>query len=81
MNGNRICFDKISHARVLELSYHELSFSFIFPNNLLLELNVGIVRLISFLHELFTHLTMILCHAQSMFQTLFGLLIGILPTY
>jgi hypothetical protein len=73
MNGNHISFDKISHARVLELSYHELSFSFIFSNNLLLEPKIGMVQLISFLHELYTYLTMIQSHVGSMFQTLFDL--------
>jgi hypothetical protein len=62
------CLGKICHARVLDSSYHELSFhsSFV-PNNILLELGDGIVRLISFQHELFTHLTMIQSHVESMF--------------
>jgi hypothetical protein len=34
-------------------------FTLIFPNNLLLEPEIDIVRLISLLRELFTHLTMI----------------------
>jgi hypothetical protein len=54
------CLGKICHARVLDSSYHELSFcsSFV-PNNILLEPGGGIVQLISFLCELFTYLTMI----------------------
>jgi hypothetical protein len=61
------CFGKICHMRVLDSSYHELSFSLFVPNNLLLEPEVAIIQLISFLRELFTHLTMIQSHAESMF--------------
>jgi hypothetical protein len=54
------CLSKICHARVLDSSYHELSFHFSFvPNNILLEPRGDIVRLISILHELFTRLIMI----------------------
>jgi hypothetical protein len=76
------CFSKICHARVLDSSYHELSFhcSFV-PTKIVLEPGVGIIRLISFLCELFTRLTMIQCHAKSMFQILFGLSIRVLPPY
>jgi hypothetical protein len=38
-----------------------------FPNNLLLEPEIGIVQLIYFLCELFTSLTMIQSHTESMF--------------
>jgi hypothetical protein len=77
-----LCLGKICHARVLDSSYHELSFHYSFvPNNILLEPGGGIVRLIAFLRELFTHLTMIQCHAKSMFLTLFVLSIRILPPY
>jgi hypothetical protein len=74
------CLGKICHARVLDVSYHELSFhsSFV-PNNILLEPRGDIVRLIFFLHELFTCLTMIQSHVESTFQTLFGLLIRVCP--
>jgi hypothetical protein len=76
------CLGKICHARVLDSSYNELSFRYSFvPNNILLEPGGGIIRLISFLRELFSHLTMILSHAESTFQTLFGLSIRILPSY
>jgi hypothetical protein len=47
----------------------------------LLEPRGGIVRLISFLRKLFTRLTMIQSHVESMFQTLFGLSIRVLPSY
>jgi hypothetical protein len=76
------CLGKICHVRVLDSSYHELSFcSLLVPNNILLEPGGGIVRLISFLRELITRLTMIQSHAESMFLTLFGLLIRVLPSY
>jgi hypothetical protein len=76
------CLGKICHARVLDSSYHELYFHFSFvPNNILLEPGGDIVQLISFLRELFTHLTMIQSQAKSTFQTLFGLLIRVLPSY
>jgi hypothetical protein len=72
------CLGKICHARVLDSSYHELSFRSLFvPNNILLEPRGGIVRLISFLCELFTHRTMIQSRAESTFQTLFGLSISV----
>jgi hypothetical protein len=76
------CLGKICHARVLNSSYHELSFrsSFV-PNNILLEPGGGIVRLISFLRELLTRITMIQSHAESTFQTLFDLSIRVLPSY
>jgi hypothetical protein len=62
------CLGKICHARVLDSSYHELSFrsSFVL-NNILLEPEGDIVQLICFLRELFTRLTMIQCHAESTF--------------
>jgi hypothetical protein len=76
------CLGKICHARVLDSFYHELSFHSLFvPTNIILELGGGIIRLISFLRELFTHLTMIQSHAKSTFQTLFGLLIRVLPSH
>jgi hypothetical protein len=76
------CLGKMCHARVLNSSYHELSFHFSFvPNNILLEPGGDIVQLISFLRELFTSLTMIQSHAKSMFHTLFGLSIRVLPSY
>jgi hypothetical protein len=62
------CLRKICHARVLDSSYHELSFhSSLVPNNTLLEPRGDIVQLISFLRELFARLTMIQSHAESMF--------------
>jgi hypothetical protein len=42
-------------------------FSLLVPNNLLLEPEVGIVQLISYLRELFTRLSMIQSHAESTF--------------
>jgi hypothetical protein len=76
------CLCKICHARVLDSSYHELSFhsSFV-PTNIVLEPGGGIVRLISFLRELFTCFTMIQSHAKWTFQTLFVLSIRVLPSY
>jgi hypothetical protein len=56
-------------------------FSFICTNNLLFEPEIGLVWLISFPCELFTRLTMIQSHAELTFQTLFGLLLRILPSY
>jgi hypothetical protein len=76
------CLGKICHVRVLDSSYHELSFrSSLVPNNIFLEPRGDIVQLNSFLRELFTRLTTIQSHADSPFQTLFGLSIRVLPSY
>jgi hypothetical protein len=56
-------------------------FPFLVPSNSLLETKIGIIRLISFLREFVTHLTMIQSHVESMFQTLFGLSIRVFPSY
>jgi hypothetical protein len=48
MNGTFILTCKICHAQALDLSYHELSFSFLVAHNLLLEMKIDIVKLISF---------------------------------
>jgi hypothetical protein len=47
----------------------------------MLKLENNIARLISFLREFLTHLTMIKSHAGSTFYTLFSLLIMVLPSY
>jgi hypothetical protein len=59
--------------RVHDLPYRELT--------LMLKPETNIARLISFLRELLTRLTMIKSHAGSMFYTLFSLLIRVLPSY
>jgi hypothetical protein len=55
--------------------------SFVIQNRSLFEMEVDIIRLIPFMHELWTHLTKIQGHAKLMFQTLFGLLIRGLLLY
>jgi hypothetical protein len=59
--------------RVRDPPYHELT--------LMLKLKTNITRLISFLRELLTCLSMIKSHAGSMFYTLFSLSIRVLPSY
>jgi hypothetical protein len=62
------CLGKICHVQVLDWSYHELSFHSLFvPHDILLEPGGSIVRLISFLRELFTGLTMIQSLVESIF--------------
>jgi hypothetical protein len=44
-------------------------------------MKINIVRLISFMRVFLTHLTMVWNHVISMFHTLYGLSIRVLPSY